>query len=328
MVKRHRLQISSPTVGWAVAALLVVGSNSNNSISNWYDSTTIASAFSIDTSTASRARTRGGKPLPIHVPSSQISSRLLHALPTVTDSHHRIIGESTGTSSTGSLTSTTSSSKKSNRSDRSYTSSSVSTTGSSSSQLSAFALAPLSLSETEVSTMRLPYSSQSTVIDKESIQTWWSGTLLPIVSCALLITGNTVGAGCLVLPELAVGPGLLSITIMYIMAYLCNVISGCILADVAITQKERMTDHRDTNQQLPTSLNDFATMNFESSLAGNVVASISLFVNSCVMAFDLNRFGSVLGSNGIGVFKRMLHVYVYFENASRNICTNKNMATV
>ena len=309
MMKRHRQQISSSsstvvvvtTVGLAVATWLVA------THPDWIGSTRGASAFSLTDSWSTHRRTIHGIPQIRHLPLSHISSSCLYGLHKVSDSH-RIMSENTGSfiSSTGSLTSS-SSPTSSSRLDRSYSSSSGS---SSSSQLSALAVTPLSIPDMEASlsssssstTMRLPYSRQLTVLDQESLQTWWTGTVLPIVSCALLITGNTVGAGCLVLPELAVGPGLLNITILYILAYLCNVISGCILADVAITQKERMTSSSiSPSAALPTSLNDFATMNFESSIAGNVVASISLFVNSCVMAFDLNRFGSVLGSsNGTG----------------------------
>ena len=122
----------------------------------------------------------------------------------------------------------------------------------------------------------------------------------PVVSAALLITANTVGAGCLVLPELAVEPGLGPTTLLFVAAYILNVISGGLWADVAITTHQRRTL---SSSSPPTSLNDFATLNFESSWAGYGVAVISLFVNSCVMAFDLNRFGSVLGSSYGGVWE-------------------------
>jgi hypothetical protein len=38
------------------------------------------------------------------------------------------------------------------------------------------------------------------------VESLWS-TIQPVLSTALLITGNTVGASCLVLPEMAAQPG-------------------------------------------------------------------------------------------------------------------------
>jgi len=126
-----------------------------------------------------------------------------------------------------------------------------------------------------------------------------SSSILPVLSAALLITGNTVGAGCLVLPELAAGPGLGAVTAIFGAAWLVNLVSGLAIADVAIQQKESYISSADKNGGadndaiMPASFKEFAETNLNSKTAGTAVSSISLFVNACVLAFDLSRAGSV-----------------------------------
>jgi tyrosine-specific transport protein len=118
-------------------------------------------------------------------------------------------------------------------------------------------------------------------------------TVGPVLSAALLITGNTVGAGCLVLPELAAGPGLAAVSGMYLAAWALNLLTGLVLAEVALAQHERAEGHT-----IPSSFQDFAAANLESPMAAHVVASLSLFINACVLAFDFSRagvFGAGLG---------------------------------
>lgn len=122
----------------------------------------------------------------------------------------------------------------------------------------------------------------------ENSQSWFSSAAMPVLSASLLITGNTVGAGCLILPELAAGPGLgPSIGIMTV-AFLLNLLSGLALAEVAIIQHERSHD------ETPSSFQEFAATSLDSPLVGTVVSVMSLFVNACVLSFDLSRAG-VLG---------------------------------
>jgi tyrosine-specific transport protein len=124
----------------------------------------------------------------------------------------------------------------------------------------------------------------------DTAKTWVMDSFIPVVSAALLITGNTVGAGCLVMPELATGPGLSAVVGMYGVAWFLNLVSGLVLAEVAISQKENGTTGSD---DVPSSFKDFAATNLGSPAAANVVSAISLFVNACVLAFDLSRAGTV-----------------------------------
>jgi amino acid permease len=147
-----------------------------------------------------------------------------------------------------------------------------------------------------------------------------SSSILPVVSAALLITGNTVGAGCLVLPEVAVGPGLAAVTCMLAVAWGLNLVSGLVLAEVAIVQYEQKrslghssrtsdtmeppTDIHDEDEDMddvPTSFQDFAAANLNSPLAATAVSALSLFVNACVAAFDFGRMGIVLSSLSDGL---------------------------
>jgi tyrosine-specific transport protein len=119
---------------------------------------------------------------------------------------------------------------------------------------------------------------------------WLTSFLLPVLSSALLITGNTVGAGCLVLPELvAAGPGLLGASVIFMAAWAVNIVSAFILAEVAITQKEN------AGEAVPSSFQEFAQVNLGSRPAGLLVSGLSFFVNACVLSFDLSRAGSVGG---------------------------------
>lgn len=117
----------------------------------------------------------------------------------------------------------------------------------------------------------------------------------PVLSAALLVTGNTFGAGCLVLPELAKGPGMAAFSSLFLGAWTINLVSGLILAEVAIRQKEAAVQQGDDNV-VPSSFKEFAQVNLNSSTAANGVSAISVFVNSCVMSFDLSRVGQV-GAN-------------------------------
>jgi tyrosine-specific transport protein len=109
----------------------------------------------------------------------------------------------------------------------------------------------------------------------------------PVVSAAFLITGNTVGAGCLVMPELAMGPGFLNTAGIFGMAWILNLISGLLIADIAIQQQQTQTTSKSS-----ASFQELAHSNLGPHL-GAVVSCISLFVNSCVLSFDLGRVGVV-----------------------------------
>jgi tyrosine-specific transport protein len=124
-----------------------------------------------------------------------------------------------------------------------------------------------------------------------------AASVLPVLSTALLITGNTVGAGMLVLPELAAGPGMGLSTSIFVGAFLINLLSGLVLAEVAINQ------HDSSGDDVPSSFKEFAEANLNSSSAANLIAGVSVFVNALVFAFNLDKIGEVgataLGVNGV-----------------------------
>lgn len=113
--------------------------------------------------------------------------------------------------------------------------------------------------------------------------------VVPVLSTALLITGNTVGASMLVLPDLAAGPGMAISSSVLVGAYFMNLMSGLCIAQVAIQQ------HDSSGDEVPSSFKEFAQANLFQS-AASIVSGISIFVNSLVLAFDTTKAGEVLGS--------------------------------
>ena len=129
-------------------------------------------------------------------------------------------------------------------------------------------------------------------------------TLLPVLTTSLMITGNTVGAGMLVLPELAAGPGMGISTTIFAVAFLVNLISGLLIAEVAIHQ------HDTSGDDVPSSFKEFAQANLPqwggettSNLSpANIIAGISVMVNALVLAFNTAKVGAfgadtLVGSN-------------------------------
>mmetsp|Transcript_18570 Transcript_18570/g.28668 ORF Transcript_18570/g.28668 Transcript_18570/m.28668 type:complete len:589 (+) Transcript_18570:180-1946(+) len=109
----------------------------------------------------------------------------------------------------------------------------------------------------------------------------------PILTTSLLITGNTIGAGTLVMPEIAAGPGMAVSTAVFAAAYVMNLLSGLAIAEVAINQYE--TSH----SQVPSSFKEFAQTNLESDVVAHGIAMMSMFVNMCVLAFNLGHLGEL-----------------------------------
>lgn len=67
-----------------------------------------------------------------------------------------------------------------------------------------------------------------------------------------------------------------------------NLVSGLIIAEVAINQ------HDSSGEDPPSSFKEFADVNLDLPMAGTVISCISLFVNTCIMSFDLTRTGQIL----------------------------------
>ncbi|CAB9496473.1 Tryptophan/tyrosine permease family [Seminavis robusta] len=143
----------------------------------------------------------------------------------------------------------------------------------------------------KMESLSLPGTTAQKAIDFKSLQS--------TLTAALLITGNTVGAGALALPELAARPGLAPSTGMFVTAYVINLLSGLILAEVAIKQFEETTsnDTGNDNQEedLPSSFREFAASTMEDSfpLATNGIAGVSLFVNTCALTYSLGVAGVI-----------------------------------
>lgn len=115
--------------------------------------------------------------------------------------------------------------------------------------------------------------------------------IMEVVSASLLITANTVGVGATILPDVAAGPGMAMSTALLTGIYGINLISGLLLAEVGIRQ------HEASGGDVPSSFKEFAEVTLQSSVAANMVAVTSMFINSCVLAFSLNRSGELAASH-------------------------------
>ena len=128
-------------------------------------------------------------------------------------------------------------------------------------------------------------------LEPEQQDSFVQSFLWPVLSAALLITGNTFGAGCLVLPELAQQTGLGTFSGLFVAAFALNLFSGLVLSDVAIRQKEQSND-------VPSSFQEFANANVPA--LATPISGLSLLVNSCVLTFDLSQVGG-LGQEWLGL---------------------------
>jgi tyrosine-specific transport protein len=108
-----------------------------------------------------------------------------------------------------------------------------------------------------------------------------------VLSTAFLITANTVGASCLILPDLAAGPGFMNTCIVSLGVYIINLVSGLCMAEVAIKQYE--ADGAD----VPSSFKEFADKSFQSDIVANIIATISILTNACVLVFTFAKAGEM-----------------------------------
>jgi tyrosine-specific transport protein len=111
-----------------------------------------------------------------------------------------------------------------------------------------------------------------------------------VLSASLLITGNTVGSSMFVLPDAVSGVGLLNGSAIFIGLYLYNLISGLLLADVAIKL------HESSDCEVPSSFKDFADAAMKSEAAGNAIGAASLLINSCFLAFGISHAGHLVAN--------------------------------
>jgi len=111
---------------------------------------------------------------------------------------------------------------------------------------------------------------------------------LQVLSAASLVTSSMVGAGMLILPDLAAGPGFAATSGLFACTYALVLISGLVIADVAINQHESGYD-------VPSSFQDFAEATLESEWMAQAVSVIPVVVHSLVMVFAVSKAGE-LGS--------------------------------
>lgn len=112
-------------------------------------------------------------------------------------------------------------------------------------------------------------------------------SLKAVLTTSLMISGGTIGASALVLPEFVAKPGMAISLGIFGAVYIANLLSGLVIAEVAIKQREKNGD------EVPSSFKEFAETNLNSPSAACIISAISLFTNTCVFAFDLNRAGDI-----------------------------------
>jgi tyrosine-specific transport protein len=125
-----------------------------------------------------------------------------------------------------------------------------------------------------------------------------SGEFGTVLGASMLVTSNTVGAGCLVLPELTSGPGLALSAAAFAASYVVNLLSGLTIAHVAIEQHQQrlIQQQQQADASLPpessSSFQDLAKSTLGES-AGTIVSSVSLLVNAAVLSFDVGQVGRI-----------------------------------
>jgi len=109
--------------------------------------------------------------------------------------------------------------------------------------------------------------------------------IIPVSTASLMITGNTVGAGMLVLPEVIAGPGPMMSFVVMIGVWMVCLTSGLTIAQVAIQE------HECSGTEVPSSFKEFAEATLPS--AANLVSGTSIFINTLVVAFDVFKAGEI-----------------------------------
>lgn len=136
--------------------------------------------------------------------------------------------------------------------------------------------------------------SEVQAIPTTPTSSFWDSSLWQVLSAASLVTGNTVGAGMLILPTLAAGPGFAISSALFLGCYLTVLTSGLVIADVAINQHESGYD-------VPSSFQELAEANLDNQWVARGVSAIPVTVNSLVMVFAFSKAGE-LGSSLLSSF--------------------------
>lgn len=130
-------------------------------------------------------------------------------------------------------------------------------------------------------------------------------SLKAVLTTSLMISGGTIGASALVLPEIVAKPGMAISLGIFGAVYIVNLLSGLVIAEVAIKQKEQ------SGNEVPSSFKAFAQTNFDSPSAACIISAISLFTNTCVFAFDLNRAGDITSQISGGVIDQSFCLVIF-----------------
>mmetsp|Transcript_5745 Transcript_5745/g.6679 ORF Transcript_5745/g.6679 Transcript_5745/m.6679 type:complete len:616 (+) Transcript_5745:113-1960(+) len=115
--------------------------------------------------------------------------------------------------------------------------------------------------------------------------------IVEVLSAAFLITANTIGPSMMVVPKAMAGPGLLISGSLMTGVWGMNLFSALLIAEVAINQYET------SSCDVPSSFKDFAEINLQSEAGGIVVSFLSIFVNWCVVSFNLIQMGEIVVAN-------------------------------
>jgi tyrosine-specific transport protein len=146
-----------------------------------------------------------------------------------------------------------------------------------------------------------------------------------VLSASLLITGNTVGSSMFVLPDAVGEVGLAMGSAIFFGLYIFNLISGLLLADVAINL------HESSECEVPSSFKDFVDSALQSEVAGTAMAGASLLSNSCFLAFGIVHAGHLAADTlpglgldpivGAGAFSAMIAAFSLTQ-------TNKGLESI
>lgn len=116
--------------------------------------------------------------------------------------------------------------------------------------------------------------------------------LITVLSASFLVTGNTVGAAMIVLPETASELGMLPSLCLYLGIYTISLVSGLLIGDVAIKQFE---EKEDSSKAAPSSFKDLAgdLLQFKGVNGGQIVSIASIMINYCILSFAFTRSGEL-----------------------------------
>jgi len=116
--------------------------------------------------------------------------------------------------------------------------------------------------------------------------------LLPVISAAFLITANTIGPSMMVVPNTVAGPGLFVSGLMLFGVWGINLMSALLVTEVAINYEASSN-----RNEIPSSFKKFAEINLQNKAAGVFVSFLCIFINWCVVSFNLMKMGEIAVAN-------------------------------